>query len=143
MQNKYLVLVDEEFVDGTAFISKPEGVFGGEGYIETKNSLPLVLGEYTGEDEDEAISKAALHWESSKDVLRAVKLIPNHSPLEEAIRVEIDYIVNDSGEYDDEPEFKKHVSSHLDEIVETVLNEFEDFNYIISESLFDHWWKNL
>lgn len=73
-KNIYLVAVLAPYVDGCAIISNPLGEFGGEGYIEFKDTKQLVLGRWHANDQEEAISLAADQNDVSTEILTAYQL---------------------------------------------------------------------
>lgn len=71
---KFIVLIDEGYVDGCASLTHEDGEMGGEGWVEWSDPLPLALGVYAALDEETAIEEAAKRYGVSEDILYAYKL---------------------------------------------------------------------
>lgn len=71
---KFLVVVQADYVDGVAILERPDGEFGGEGYVELKDSKEVVLGSYNAPSKEDAIEFAATSWEVSSEVLDAYEI---------------------------------------------------------------------
>lgn len=70
----YLVMINEEYCDGQAIITHPNGEFGGEHYVELSNTYPICIGTYRSESRAEAIRQAAKDFECHETILTAQRL---------------------------------------------------------------------
>lgn len=72
--NSFLVMVNEEYCDGQAIITHPDGQFGGEHYVELRRTYPICIGTYRSESAIEAIDEAAREFEYDKNILSAIQV---------------------------------------------------------------------
>lgn len=72
--NDYMVFIDASYCDGQAYINKPDGEFGGDGYVELSSTYPICVGTYRGKSEDEAIRIAASQMQSNEEIFYAVQI---------------------------------------------------------------------
>ncbi len=74
VMNEYMVLVDSDYCDGQAILTKTEGEFGGDGHVELSRTYPICVGTYRGESPEQAIKQAAESMEADEEIFTAVPI---------------------------------------------------------------------
>ena len=74
MKSNYIVMVEAQYVDGCAIVDNPAGEFGGDGYVELKESKDLVLETLLAKSGEDAIEFVANQYDVSAEILVAHKL---------------------------------------------------------------------
>lgn len=139
-KQSYLVAMPEQYVRDAQMSIKPDAEhINDEVWVDVK-SATLLLGTYFAETEQEAIEMAAAAHGVEIEMLSAYEVTPLHSPLVEAVRLEIEYIVKE--QWDQEyAEHMELIKENLTEISEEYTEgDGSYFNEAVRDAL-DTWLK--
>lgn len=141
-QNTYLVVLDGEFVDGCAWLTDPEGEFGGEHYAEG-DPQPLVFAHIQAINEGDAIRQVAEREGMSGEMFTAYQLAnperDQRTAMQQYVDNEVEYLLDVMLEEDEITEEKhQEYTGNLQEIANDVLDDAgRDFDEL-DEALREH-----